>query len=233
MNEIRWSKYIFVLILTVGVIAIAVVTSNYLYRERLAEVDSVESRIQLNLLASEVQFELLKQLPCTEESLPVLSEELNNLAERVAFLESERGDGDSEVRELKRRYSLFQIKDFLAVRDIGVRCKLPVYPILYFYSNNGDCADCRKQGALLTNLREEYPELRIYSFDYNIDGAGVDSLRRLYKLDGALPIIVINNKPRYGFTSLDNFAELFPSLIKLESATSTATITASTSPAKK
>ena len=45
MNDIRWGKYIFVLILTLGVVAIAILTSNYLYRERLAEIESAESRI--------------------------------------------------------------------------------------------------------------------------------------------------------------------------------------------
>src|SRR3989344_3586708 len=229
MNDIRWGKYIFVLILTLGVVAVAILTSNYLYRERLAEVESVESRIQLNLLASEVQFELLKQLPCTEESLPVLSEELNTLAGRISFLEAERGDDDDEVRQLKRRYSLFQIKDFLAVRDIAARCKIASHPVLYFYSNEGDCADCKKQGAVLTTLRKEYPELRVYSFDYNLEGAGVDSLRRLYKLEGPLPVTVADNKPYYGFTSIEGFSEIFPDLIKLEpEATSTATSTATT-----
>ena len=86
MNEIRWGKYVFVLILTLCVIAIAILISNYLFREKLSEVQSVESRIQLNLLASEVRFELLKQSPCTDDALPVLSAELNTLAERINAL---------------------------------------------------------------------------------------------------------------------------------------------------
>lgn len=218
MHEIRWGKYIFVLVLTLGILGIALLLSNFFYEARLQEIQSVEDRITLNLLASEVQFDLLKQLPCTDEAYPVLSRELNTLAERISFLEGERGDKDSEVRELKRRYSLFQIKDYLAVRDISKRCNLESQTILYFYSNQGDCPDCKRQGFVLSSLRENYPDLRVYAFDYNLDAAGIEALRTIYKIDGSLPAVLANDRVYHGFLSLEDFAKIFPDLV----ATSTA-----------
>ena len=221
MHEIRWGKYIFVLVLTLGILAIAFLASNFFYQAKLKEIQSVEDRITLNLLASEVQFDLLKQLPCTAGALPVVSEDLNTLAERISFLEGERGDKDPEVRELKRRYSLFQIKDYLAVRDISKRCNLQLHTVLYFYSNVGDCPDCKRQGFVLSNLRATYPDLRVYAFDYNLDAAGIEALRKIYKIEGSLPAVFANDLVYHGFLSLEDFATIFPDLVATSTATST------------
>ena len=54
--------------------------------------------------------------------------------------------------------------------------------IMYFYSNKGDCSDCEREGFVLTKLREDYPELRVYSFDYNLDLSALQTLVSIYNI---------------------------------------------------
>jgi hypothetical protein len=84
--------------------------------------------------------------------------------------------------------------------------------ILYFYSNSGDCADCEKAGYALTALRQTYPSIRVYSFDYHLDLSALTTLEKIEKLNGTLPAFVVNGKVVYGFQSIEDFQNLIPQL---------------------
>jgi len=97
----------------------------------------------------------------------------------------------------------------------------PVY-ILYFYSNRGDCPDCGKMGDVFTYLRQTYPGLRVYSFDYHLDLSVLRTLTALRKInaDKGLPAFVVNNKaPVYGFKTLQEMQKLIPELKTLATST--------------
>ena len=96
--------------------------------------------------------------------------------------------------------------------------------ILYFYSNAGDCKDCGRAGDVLTYLRETYPGLRVYSFDYNLDLSALRTLITLRKINGekGLPAFVVNNRaPVYGFKTLQEMQKLIPELKTLATSTET------------
>jgi len=133
------------------------------------------------------------------------------------------GANNAEVISLKKQYSLLEIKDYILMREISQKCtKLkPVY-ILYFYSNSGDCADCNKMGDVLTYLRQTYPGLRVYSFDYHLDLSALRTLVALRKIDAdkGLPAFVVNNRtPVYGFKTLQETQQLIPELKTLATTT--------------
>jgi hypothetical protein len=72
------------------------------------------------------------------------------------------------------------MKDYLLEWNLSQKCSFkPIY-ILYFYKNN--CTDCEKQGYALTALREKYPELRVYSFDADLDLSAISTLETIYKV---------------------------------------------------
>ena len=151
---------------------------------------------------------------------PVLSDELNSLAGRLSVAEDNLGTNNAEVQQLKSRYSLLEIKDYLLMKQIAQKCNLkPVY-VLYFYSNSGSCADCARAGDVLTYLRTQYPGLRVYSFDYNLDLSAVKTLISLRGLTGELPAFIINDrKPIYGFKTFDEIQTLIPELKDLSTTT--------------
>lgn len=95
------------------------------------------------------------------------------------------------------------------------RCNLNIESIIYFYGRE-DCEDCGKQGYILTDLRQEYPELRVYSFDYYMDLSAIDALKSIYKIDQNLPALIINGRVYKGFKSREDIETIMPELLKIK-----------------
>jgi thiol-disulfide isomerase/thioredoxin len=225
MNSYR--KYIWAFLITLTIFLGVTVLSNYFDVQRLNEVRSIDQSISLDILSSEIQFDLLKQTPCEYLGESSLSQELDSLGSRLSYLENARGADDKQVVQLKMNYSLLEIKDFILMQSMTDKCKTKPAFVLYFYSNKGDCPDCQYMGSVLTALRQEYPDLRIYSFDYHSDISAVGTLEGIYRVLPKFPALVIHGKPTYGLKSLDEVKVLMP---ELKAATSTA---ATTTPVKK
>lgn len=197
----------------------ALLVSNTFSERRLAEVKSIENKISLDILSSETQFALLKESSCRAiDHSTAFSEELSSLASKLSYMEDTLGDNDSDVLSLKKYYSLLQIKDYLLVAQINQKCGIKPITIIYFYSNKGDCEDCKKEGYVLTKLRAEYPELRIYSFDYNLDLSAVKTMKSIQGVENKLPALVIWDEPYYGFKSAEDIEKIIPQLKKLRAA---------------
>lgn len=218
--EITWKKYAYTFLITAVIFATAVLASNYFSQKRINEIKNIESRIAVDILASETQFSLLSELPCREISSGLLSKELATLGDRLSYTEENRGSDDPEVLNLKKYYSLLQIKDFLLVQKIKERCGADSTNnglfIMYFYSNEGDCDECQREGFVLTRLRQDYPELRVYSFDYNLDLSALQTLISIYNIGKELPVILINEKAHYGFKSINDIKEILPALKEID-----------------
>ena len=75
--------------------------------------------------------------------------------------------------------------------------------IFYFYGTKESCADCARQVYVLDALKHKYPNLRVYSFDYNLDLSTIQALRTIYKINGVLPGLVVNGTTFNGFQGLE------------------------------
>jgi hypothetical protein len=218
-----WQKYVLAFVIPAAIFATAFYVAARLDAQRIADIRATQDVISIDILSSETQYELLGSLDCSSISQsPVLSSELNDLASKLSVAEQNLGDQNAQVMQLKQQYALFEIKDYLLMRQIAGQCHnfKPIY-ILYFYSNAGDCADCGRAGDVLTYLRETYPGLRVYSFDYNLDLTALKTLEDLRHVQGTnLPAFVINNRaPVYGFKTLQEMQGLIPELKSLASST--------------
>ena len=101
------------------------------------------------------------------------------------------------------------------MQKIKEKCNVPVAPIFYFYTTSENCANCVKESAVLSKLRDEYPELRIYSFDYNLDLSALKTLIKLFKVDDRnLPALYMNDKLYTGFKDENDIKEALPELEK-------------------
>jgi len=128
----------------VGTIFYAIQSLN---QERVKELQAIEDQLATDTLSIETQFALLEEAPC--EDVPqgtLLSNELGNLGDRLAFAEERSGTNDPEVLRLKERYTLLQIRDYLLTKRLAATCNLDPVVTLYFYSNEGDCSECDKAG---------------------------------------------------------------------------------------
>lgn len=217
-----WKKYVIVLFITSTIFISGLWLSNYFSNKKIDQLKNIESKISLDLMSSETQFSLLQEQSCKDVSGSILSSELNTLADKISYSESNIGAEDVDVISLKKAYSLLEIKDYLLMKKIRERCGEKSIFILYFYKND-NCDDCTKQGYVLTTLREKYPDLRVYSFDYNLDLSAIKTMISIYKVPDDLPAIVINGKVYSGFKTVEEIEKTFPELesIKPEEDTDT------------
>ncbi len=220
--QTHWQRYLLAFVITATIFGIAFFIAARIDQSRVSDIRAMQDAISIDLLSTETQFELLGNLDC--ELLgerPVLSEELNTLAERLSYTEGNLGTDNAEVVLLKKQYSLLQIKDYLLMQEISRKCgSKPVF-VLYFYSNLGDCEDCARAGEVLTYLRQEYPALRVYSFDYHLELGALQTLVTLRKVKSSeLPAFIINNRaPVYGFKNVEEMEGLIPELKTLATST--------------
>ncbi|MFZ2621406.1 MAG: hypothetical protein WAX85_03330 [Minisyncoccia bacterium] len=217
-NGINWKKYFFSFVITVIIFATAILLSNYFAQKRVVEIRSIQDKIAIDTLSSETQFSLLEESSCKDVGAGTLSTELGSLEEKLSYTESERGETDPEVQSLKKYYFLLEIKDYLLMKRINEKCKKDPLSIIYFYGLEDKCDDCQKEGYVLTHLREQYPELRVYSFDYNTDLSAVKTLISINKVKNELPAIIIKDLIHYGFQSVENLEKAVPELQVLKKA---------------
>lgn len=216
------SKYVITFVITSLLFITAFYLSNYFNNKKTSEIKATEDQIAIDLLSSETQFDILKQSSCNQLDDSILADELDSLGSKLNYMESQIGSTNPEVIQLKKYYSILQIKDYLLMSNYGKECHTKPVSIVYFYSN--DCQDCKKQGYVLTYLRETYPGLRTYSFDYNLDLSAVKTLISLNKIPTVLPALIINNKTYNGFMSNEDVEKIIKPLLPIttkKTATST------------
>lgn len=213
------------LAITITIIGTVLYAVNFLNQQRVAELRSIEDQLSTDTLSIETQFALLEEAPCEDIAAgTTLSQEVGGVGDKLAFAEGRAGANDPEVLRLKERYTLLQIRDYLLTKRLAETCGVKPVVALYFYSNvPGECADCDRAGYALSYLRQTYPALRVYSFDYHLDLAALRTFISVLKVhDGEFPAFVVQGKASYGFTSLEDLEKAFP---KSLFATSTASTT--------
>lgn len=220
-----WKKYVITFFLTATLFGSAFYVSNYLNNKRIDQIKTIEDKISLDILSSETQYDLLQEVSCQNIDATVLSPEINTLADKLTYTESVRGATDPEFLYLKKYYSLLQIKDYLLSKRVAEKCGTKTVFIIYLYTDADKCDTCQAQGQVLTEIRKKYPDLRVYSFDYNLDLSAIHSLLSLYRVKNELPVIIINGQTEYGFKTIDEVESLLPKSIKASVAAKTATPT--------
>ena len=225
-HRARWGSYVVAFVITALIFATAFWASTYFNDKRVAEIRSTQDDISTDILSLETQFDLLSEHSCSDiAENTILPSSLTSLGNQLSYMESQGSANAEEVTRLKSLYSLLEIKDYLLMKQIAARCNLKPVFVLYFYSNKGDCDDCKNQGYVLTSLAQEYPQLRIYSFDYNLNVAALQTLIDIDDVGGKLPALVINGKVYEGFHGLDDIKKAIPQLASMQKAASSTSAT--------
>ena len=197
--------------ITVALVATIAYAVNYLNRARLGELSAIQDQLAIDTLSLDTQFSLLEAAPCdSAASSTTLVSELADFGNRLVYAENELGSDNAQVVRLKEQYSLLEIRDYLITKKLAEACATKPVTVLYFYSNAGDCDDCDNAGYALSYLRDTFPALRVYSFDYRLDLGALKTLIAVNKVKDALPAFVINGRHTYGFTSLAELEKQFP-----------------------
>jgi hypothetical protein len=212
----NWSKYIIVFFITGALFAIAAGLSNFFADKKVENIKAVQARLATDILSSEAQFALLSELSCSQvDGEETLSAELSEIAEKITYTEK-NFKGNDELLDLKKYYTVLQIKDYLLTKKINQKCGNKRVPVLYFYTTAENCIECTKQSFVLTELRNKYPNVRVYSFDYSLDLSALRALIHINKIqDTKLPALVINDETNTGFQSVEVLEKKYPKLFKV------------------
>lgn len=217
-KNLDWKKYLIVLLITISLFLTAIYLSNYIGDKKINELKLIQDKIAIDILSSETQFALLQESSCKNVSGSILSSELDELGRKLEWGEDNLGSTE-EVSYLKKYYSLLQIKDYLLMKKISASCKVKSAFILYFYTTRDYCSECERESLVLSTLREKYPELRVYSFDYSIDVSAVKAMIQIYKIkDTELPALVLDDELLTGFHSIEDLESRVKESFKLQEA---------------
>ncbi len=205
-----WMKYFYSFLITALIFATAIYISNYFSEKKLNQLKTMEDKISLDILSSETQFSLLAESSCKNIGDNTLSREVSQLGDKLSYAEEKIGADDPDFQNLKTYYSLLEIKDYLLMKKISEKCKDKTAFILYFYSNKSSCTECQNEGYVLTKLHEMYPQIRIYSFDYDFNTPTIETLKSIYGIENKLPALYINGKVTYGLKTIEEIKKIIP-----------------------
>src|SRR3989339_704409 len=209
---INSKKYIAAFTITAIIFGTAIYVSNILGQKKLEDVRAIENRVALDILSSETQFMLLEETSCRDIGPGFLSKELGSLGEKLSYAENQTEFNTEDIEYLKRFYFLLEIKDYILMKRLMKKCSIEPTFILYFYSTKDACEDCERVGYVLTALRDKYPDLRVYSFDYHFNVDAIDTLVSIYRVKSDLPALIINGLSYHGFHSVEELEEKVPAL---------------------
>ncbi|MBW3014959.1 thioredoxin family protein [Candidatus Woesearchaeota archaeon] len=194
------SRHLGVFAATVLIFLLGILIGSYVTGLKLKALTGMQDDLKTQTLSVELQYEILKEDPCSAINYSKLTDELYNLGERLVFMENSLGWDDPNVLELKEYFSLLELRHWLLIKKNNKVCGDKVVPILYFYSNKGDCPKCEQQGFILTNVRRNFPEVRVYHFDMNIVNPAIDTVKGLYNVKSA-PTVVVLDETFNGFVT--------------------------------
>ena len=202
-RKFNGSRFFLVFILTTFIFLMGLWFGQNMLKSKLSEIEKMQNDFRTETSTLEVEYMFLNQKPCSIINSSELSKELYQMGSRLEFMEESYGKNNNDVLSLKGYYSLLEMRHWLFLENVRQQCNYDIKTILYFYSNVR-CDRCDEQGYVLTFLRNEYPNLNVYSFDVDIDNSALNMLKEHFNINSFdnLPVIIFGNKTFEGFTPL-------------------------------
>lgn len=199
-RKVDWKKFFIILIITISVFVTGIFLGNQITEIKFQSISNAEQSLRLELLGLDLQSSLIADNPCKVFNDTFLSKNLDELGNKVSYLENINGANDIDVKNAKTYYSLLQIRHYLLKKKAVRECNITHDFILFFYSNEDYCEkNCKEQGFVITNIREHRNTTSAYSFDISIDNPALETLKSQYNIGDTAPVIVVNGNTFYGF----------------------------------
>jgi len=132
------------------------------------------------------------------EQIAKFNTETIEFGNKLDFLEKRKGKLDAEVMQLKKSYTLMQMRNYFLLKKIDALCGSSHKVMLYFYSNENynERAD---QGIVISSvLAETKNSFIVFHFDVNVDLPVLKVFKESFGVTTA-PTLIINNGKYEGF----------------------------------
>jgi len=196
-----WQKILVALVITIIVFSLGLVIGTLITSSKVSDVLSLEKEARFQLESLELEEKLLEDMPCASPSL--LLENLEDLSKKLTYLESEYDKGDSRIIELKKPYTLLQIRHYLKMKEMVESCGREYAIFLFFYSNSPEYKQIsEEQGFVLSYLQRKYTveRVKVYSFDADLEMDLLETMKKFYEIK-TIPSTMIDGKVFAGFHS--------------------------------
>lgn len=231
-KKLSIKKHTLIFIATALVFGGGFFLSDFISKQKLELLAGLQENLRVDILSLETQFSILEQAPCKNFNESGLTKELYDISQKLTHLENKLGQDDPNFIQLKKFYSILEIKHWLLLKKAARQCDLNLATIIYFYADKNSCPDCGKQGLILTHLRKRYPVLRVYSFDFNLSLSAIETLKSIYSIKKDLPALVVQDETFYGFHSKQELKDILSQYVDLELPAKPTTTKATTTNAK-
>lgn len=210
-KPLQKKRYIFALVVSLFLFSFGFLLGYWTVDAKINFVIDSSSDLKLDSLDFDVQKDFLDIYPCDFFSTKYLESNLAAMESDLKKIEASASPDNERLIYMKSYYSLLELKHWMFLSKFNEMCNQDYTFIFYFYSNNEYvCSDCVVQGYLLDKIREQYPNIKIYSFDASVEIPSVQMLREKYNIT-SLPSIVVNDKLYEGYASYDILVDIVKS----------------------
>lgn len=165
-------------------------------QNKIEDINTIKQELELELTQLDLE-SLLIETVCIDP-LPLV-DRINDLETRLNYLETQYEKNDPRIIELKKPYALLEIRHYIRMKKMNEFCNQTYSLILFFYSNANELrAESEKQGFVLNYIRSKYDNIKVYSFDSDLDMMIIKDLKTIYNVT-AIPTIVVDGKTYSGF----------------------------------
>lgn len=200
-RELSLNIYIVALIVTVAIFSLGIYVGMVIDESAKANVDSELRTLEQDLYLSRIMLLMEENTtefcPIYSEKLEAVNSERQLIGDRLEYLETVRGMHDDELKE---RYFYLELENYLLMQKMKNECGGEFVPVLFFYADGDEASN--NQGEVLGQLRAAHPEVKVFSFDGNMDTAVVSVLKEKY-LVTSYPAVVFDGTRLVGFQSLE------------------------------
>lgn len=182
-------RLVSVLLITIVTFLTGIFIGQAISAYNLSEVKNSQDELMSNMAGYELAYTILSKENICTTNFTELQNERAKLGRGVSDLEERLGSNDRAVLTQKELYSIYQLREYLLLKEVKVKCNKDDPMILYFYTINQD--DCIAQGHILDAIQSKYNLTTIYAIDYNAKNPAVNIVKGMYNISST-PTLVIN-----------------------------------------
>jgi len=209
-REINWTRLLLAFLIATFLFSLGIFLG-FLAKGTITDASvSLQEGIRNDIINLETLYLLEDSFPCNEEIITITSQKLDYLGELITTLEVKRGKDAEDVLELKKLYTILEIRHFLLTETRNEKCSGSHTTFLFFYSNDENCeGEVEKASFVLTFLRNKYDNIRVYSFDINLNSEIITTLKSEYNIKGCSGVVMNKEKIPFKVTKASQIEELF------------------------
>lgn len=169
----------------------------------------IEEKIKDEISNFETLAAVQKNYPCSVELLNTATDRLGYLTDFIDLMEKQKGKNDANVIRIKKLYSIVESRHMLLLMETENRCNSSYNIVQYFYSNVKECeSDLDKVSFILSYAKKKNPDIKVYSFDMNLDSDVVYILKQNYNVSQCYTLVLNSKRVDFDINDASSFEKL-------------------------